>query len=86
MTETTLDRGIPGCVLAAVAARDIAAAEKRLAGLAHPVPVTDIAGLEPLADIVVECAPAVASARDRRALPARRQDRDRAQRRAILTP
>ncbi len=54
----TLDEGIPGCVLAAVAARDIAAAEKRLAGLAHPVPVTDISGLEPLADVVVECAPA----------------------------
>ena len=54
----TLDNGIPGCVLAAVSARDIAGAEKRLAHLRQPVPVVDIAALEPLADIVVECAPA----------------------------
>ena len=53
----TLDEGMPGCTLAAIAVRDIAAAEKRLAHLSRPVPVTDIASLEPLADIVVECAP-----------------------------
>lgn len=54
----TLDRGVPGCVLAAVSARDKQAAVKRLSSLTRPVPVADIDRLEPLADIVVECAPA----------------------------
>lgn len=54
----TLDKGVPGCVLAAVSAKDKAAAEKRLAHLSRKVPVLDVAALEPLADIVVECAPA----------------------------
>jgi aspartate dehydrogenase len=53
-----LDAGIPGCELAAVSARDGAAAEQRLAGLRHKVPVVEIAALEPLADLVIECAPA----------------------------
>lgn len=53
-----LDRGIPGCVLAAVSANDRAKAAQRLAHLARPVPVVTISELEPLADIVVECAPA----------------------------
>ena len=53
-----LDAGIPGCTLAAVSARDRTAAAARLAGLAHPVPVVEIDALEPLADLVVECAPA----------------------------
>ena len=53
-----LDRGIPGCVLAAVSAHDRDKAAKRLAHLARPVPVVTLGELEPLADIVVECAPA----------------------------
>ena len=53
-----LDRGIPGCVLAAVSANDLAKASKRLAHLEMPVPVVALDALEPLADIVVECAPA----------------------------
>lgn len=53
-----LDGGIPGCELAVVSANDRAKAAERLAGLKRPVPVLDLAELEPLADIVVECAPA----------------------------
>jgi aspartate dehydrogenase len=53
-----LDRGIPGCVLAAVSANDRAKAAKRLAHLTRPVPVVSLGELEPSADIVVECAPA----------------------------
>ena len=53
-----LDAGIPGLTLAAISAKDQEAARRRLAGLEHPVPVMEIAGLEPCADLVVECAPA----------------------------
>jgi aspartate dehydrogenase len=53
-----LDRGIPGCVLAAVSANDRDKAAKRLAHLARPVPVVSLGELEQSADIVVECAPA----------------------------
>lgn len=53
-----LDAGIPGCTLVAVSARDREAAAARLAGLSRPVPVVAIEALEPLADLVVECAPA----------------------------
>ena len=53
-----LDAGIPGYALTAVAARDKAGAKERLAALRHPLPVVDIDALEPLADWVVECAPA----------------------------
>ena len=53
-----LDRGIPGCVLAAVSANDGGKAAERLAHLARPVPVVSLGELEPSADIVVECAPA----------------------------
>jgi aspartate dehydrogenase len=53
-----LDRGIPGCVLAAVSANDRDKAAKRLAHLARAVPVVSLDELEPSADIVVECAPA----------------------------
>ncbi|EHL98301.1 putative aspartate dehydrogenase [Acetobacteraceae bacterium AT-5844] len=53
-----LDAGIPGCELVAVSARDRAAAAERLSGLRRPVPVLEIGALEPLADIVIECAPA----------------------------
>lgn len=53
-----LDAGIPGCRLVAVSARDRARAAARLAHLRHPVPVVEIAELAPLANLVVECAPA----------------------------
>jgi aspartate dehydrogenase len=53
-----LDRGIPGCVLAAVSANDRGKAAARLTHLGCPVPVVSLDELEPLADIVVECAPA----------------------------
>ncbi len=53
-----LDAGIPGCRLAAVSARDKIAAGQRLGHLKTEVPVVDIDALEPLADLVVECAPA----------------------------
>ncbi|HWX51001.1 MAG TPA: aspartate dehydrogenase [Roseomonas sp.] len=53
-----LDTGIPGFELAAVAAQDKAKAARRMEALRNPVPVLDIAELESLADLVVECAPA----------------------------
>jgi len=53
-----LDRGIPGCTLAAVSASDRSKALERLSHLSRPVPVVALDKLEPLADIVVECAPA----------------------------
>lgn len=53
-----LDEGIPGCELTAVSARDKARGSRAVAELRCPVPVVDIAELEPLADLVVECAPA----------------------------
>jgi aspartate dehydrogenase len=52
-----LDRGIAGCVLAAVSANDLSKAARRLSHLGRPVPVVALGELEPLADIVVECAP-----------------------------
>jgi aspartate dehydrogenase len=51
-------KGIDGLELAAVAARDTGKAEAKLARSGQRVPVVAIADLEPLADIVVECAPA----------------------------
>ena len=53
-----LDRGIPGCALTAVSANDRSKAAKRLSHLASPPPVVPLDELAPLADIVVECAPA----------------------------
>ena len=53
-----LDAGIPGCTLAAVSARNAGPAADRLSRLRRPAPVVAIEELEPLADIVVECAPA----------------------------
>jgi aspartate dehydrogenase len=53
-----LAEGVPGMELTAVAARDPERAKETLRQLGAGVPVTDIAGLEPLADLVVECAPA----------------------------
>ncbi len=53
-----LDEGIDGLTLVAVSAHDKASAERRLSGLTTKVPVVGIDELEPLADMVVECAPA----------------------------
>jgi aspartate dehydrogenase len=53
-----LDRGIPGCVLAAASANDRTKATERLSHLGRQVPIVPVAELEPLADIVIECAPA----------------------------
>lgn len=53
-----LDEGLPGCELVAVSAQDRDKARQRLAHLRHKVPVVPVEELEPLADIVVECAPA----------------------------
>ncbi len=53
-----LDLGIPGMKLVAVGVRDKAKAEQQLAGLKEMPKIVSIAELEPLADIVVECAPA----------------------------
>jgi len=52
-----LDAGIPGLVLAAVAARDEAKARRNMAGFKTPVPVVPLGRLADLADVVVECAP-----------------------------
>jgi aspartate dehydrogenase len=52
-----LDAGIPGCVLSAVSAQNLSGARARLSHLRDQVPVVEIDALEPLADLVVECAP-----------------------------
>lgn len=53
-----LDAGIPGLVLCAVSARDVARAERRMATLATRPRVAPLGQLAALADVVVECAPA----------------------------
>lgn len=53
-----LDAGVPGCVLTAISARDIEAARQRFAHLQSDVAFVDVDDLEPIADLVVECAPA----------------------------
>jgi aspartate dehydrogenase len=53
-----LGAGLQGCVLGAVSARNLDGARVRLSHLQHQVPVVAIDALEPLADLVVECAPA----------------------------
>ena len=55
-----LDEGIPGLELAAVSARDRAAAADRMKALNRPVPVLTLSELAAAADVVVECAPAAA--------------------------
>ncbi|AMV48467.1 aspartate dehydrogenase [Paraburkholderia caribensis] len=52
-----LGAGLPGMKLVAVSAKDRAVAAQRLTQCGHAVPVVSIGDLEPLADIVVECAP-----------------------------
>jgi aspartate dehydrogenase len=54
-----IDRGINGVALAAVSARDIARAERAMAGFARPVPVVPLSALAASdLDIIIECAPA----------------------------
>ena len=53
-----LDRGLPGLRLAAVSARDVERARRRLAGFARAVPVLGLERLPDAAEVVVECAPA----------------------------
>jgi aspartate dehydrogenase len=53
-----LASGVPGIELVAVAARDRAKSEATLRELGVDAPVTSIDELEPLADLVIECAPA----------------------------
>src|SRR5581483_2429195 len=53
-----LDEGIPGCSLAAVAARDERKAKAFVDQLAHPPALAPLPALAQHADIVVECAPA----------------------------
>ncbi|MGN1056803.1 MAG: aspartate dehydrogenase [Comamonas sp.] len=55
----TLDAGMDGLVLSAVAVRDTAKAQASLAHLQRMPLLTDIAGLAEHCDVVVECAPAV---------------------------
>lgn len=57
-TAEAVDAGIEGLVLSAVSARDVAAAEKRVAGFRNPPTVMALKDLAAEADIVVECAPA----------------------------
>jgi aspartate dehydrogenase len=53
-----LDGGIPGLELAAVAVRDRAKAERRMADFTRPAPMVSLDDLPEDCDIVVECAPA----------------------------
>ena len=53
-----LDGGIEGLELVAIATRDSAKADKRMAQFRHPVPVLDFKALAEACDVVVECAPA----------------------------
>jgi len=49
---------VPGVVLSAVSAKNQDKAREFINTLPHPVPVLEMNQLEPMADIVVECAPA----------------------------
>lgn len=53
-----LTEGVPGMDLTAVSARDLVRAQETLRRLGADVPAVGIADLEPLADLVIECAPA----------------------------
>jgi aspartate dehydrogenase len=53
-----LDRGVPGFELTAVSARDRLGARETLTALGVEVPVVSIEEVPPLADVVIECAPA----------------------------
>jgi aspartate dehydrogenase len=52
-----LEDGIPGCMLTAVSANDLEKAKQRLPNISERVRFVKVEELEPLADLVVECAP-----------------------------
>jgi aspartate dehydrogenase len=52
-----LEKGVSGCRLSAVSAKDVKKAKERLAHFKQKIPVVTIEELEPLADLVLECAP-----------------------------
>ncbi len=52
-----LDQGVDGLALVAVSARDVAKAERAMAGFRHPVPVLPLAALAEIADVICECVP-----------------------------
>jgi len=58
LARTLAAGALPGFTLAAVSARDEAAARQRLREVGSEAPVVPIEELEPLADLAVECAPA----------------------------
>ncbi|MDJ0949153.1 MAG: aspartate dehydrogenase [Alphaproteobacteria bacterium] len=68
-----LDAGVPGLVLAAVSARRVDDARRRLEDFGNPVPVVALESLPEHAEVVVECAPAAVF--DRIAEPAIRAGR-----------
>lgn len=53
-----LNKGIPGCELTAISARNLDRVRAAVAHFARPVKVVPVEELEALADIAVECAPA----------------------------
>ncbi len=57
-----LDQGIAGLELAAVSARDLEKADRRMAAFRAAVPVLPLGELADITDVVVECAPAAAFA------------------------
>jgi aspartate dehydrogenase len=52
-----LEKGVSGCRLSAVSAKDVKKAKERLAHFKQNIPVVTIEELESLADLVLECAP-----------------------------
>lgn len=58
-TAKALDAGIDGLELVAVSARDKVGAQRKLAGITRQVDIVELPELAGLADIVVECVPAV---------------------------
>jgi len=58
IAEALATDAVDGVTLTAVSARDLAGAAKRLPEGLRDVPVVPLDELEPLADIVIECAPA----------------------------
>jgi aspartate dehydrogenase len=58
IAKTLANEGVPGVVLAAVSAKDRVKAQHFVDTLGTHIPVVAISELEPLADLIIECAPA----------------------------
>jgi len=58
IAKTLAQGGVPGVEITAVSAKDIVKAKQFVDALGKPIAVTTIAELEPLADLIIECAPA----------------------------